>query len=113
MLAITAALGRREEFHLHLSSGLDHGLEWSDVEEVLLQTAVYAGVPAANSAFKIAAEEQARRTSAPARDRSAAPASPPQHARRQKAGAILHYRATSAVQHEPIAAGRDAAFRGG
>ena len=65
VLAITAALGRREEFHLHLSSGLDHGLEWSDVEEVLLQTAVYAGLPAANSAFRIAAEEQARRTSAP------------------------------------------------
>ena len=40
VLAITAALGRREEFHLHLASGLDHGLEWSDVEEVLLQTAV-------------------------------------------------------------------------
>jgi 3-oxoadipate enol-lactonase/4-carboxymuconolactone decarboxylase len=61
VLAITAALGRREEFHLHLTAGLDHGLEWSDVEEVLLQTAVYAGVPAANTAFKLAADERARR----------------------------------------------------
>ena len=61
VLAITAALGRREEFHLHLVAGLDHGLEWSDVEEVLLQTAIYAGVPAANTAFKVAADERARR----------------------------------------------------
>ena len=61
VLAITAALGRREEFHLHLAAGLDHGLEWSDVEEVLLQTAVYAGVPAANTAFKVATEERERR----------------------------------------------------
>ena len=63
VLAITAALGRREEFHLHLTAGLDHGLEWSDVEEVLLQTAIYAGVPAANTAFKVAADERARRHS--------------------------------------------------
>lgn len=61
VLAITAALGRREEFHLHLTAGLDHGLEWSDVEEVLLQTAIYAGVPAANTAFKVAGDERARR----------------------------------------------------
>lgn len=61
VLAITAALGRREEFHLHLTAGLDHGLEWSDVEEVLLQTAVYAGVPAANTAFKVAMEERERK----------------------------------------------------
>ncbi len=61
VLATTAALGRWEEFRLHLIAGLDHGLEWSDVEEVLLQTAVYAGVPAANTAFKLASEEQSRR----------------------------------------------------
>ena len=61
MLATTAALGRWEEFRLHLPAGLAHGLEWSDVEEVLLQTAVYAGVPAANTGFHIAAEERARR----------------------------------------------------
>jgi 3-oxoadipate enol-lactonase/4-carboxymuconolactone decarboxylase len=61
VLAITAALGRREEFHLHLTAGLDHGLEWSDVEEVLLQTAVYAGIPAANTAFRVATEERERR----------------------------------------------------
>jgi hypothetical protein len=45
VLATTAALGRWEEFRLHLGAGLDRDLEWSDVEEVLLQAGVYAGVP--------------------------------------------------------------------
>jgi 3-oxoadipate enol-lactonase/4-carboxymuconolactone decarboxylase len=57
-LAVTAALGRWEEFALHVRTGLLHELEWCDLEEVLLQTAVYAGVPAANSAFRIAAEQR-------------------------------------------------------
>jgi 3-oxoadipate enol-lactonase/4-carboxymuconolactone decarboxylase len=61
VLAMTAALGRWEEFKLHLGAALDHGLEWSDVEEVLLQTSVYAGVPAANTGFKLASEERDRR----------------------------------------------------
>ena len=56
VLAIAAALGRWEEFRLHLAAGLAADLEWADVEEVLLQTAVYAGVPAANQAFSIASE---------------------------------------------------------
>jgi 3-oxoadipate enol-lactonase / 4-carboxymuconolactone decarboxylase len=61
VLATTAALGRWEEFRLHVRTGLDHDLEESDLKEVLLQTALYAGVPAANAAFQIAAEELARR----------------------------------------------------
>lgn len=61
VLTTTAALGRWEEFRLHLVSGLDRGLEWCDVEEVLLQLAVYAGVPTANTAFHIAEEERTRR----------------------------------------------------
>lgn len=56
VLTTTAALGRWEEFRLHVTAGLAHGLEWCDVEEVLLQVAVYAGVPAANTAFHIAQE---------------------------------------------------------
>jgi 3-oxoadipate enol-lactonase/4-carboxymuconolactone decarboxylase len=56
VLAIAAALGRWEEFRLHLRAGLAAGLEWADVEEVLLQTGVYAGLPAANTAFAIASE---------------------------------------------------------
>lgn len=57
VLAMTAALGRHEEFRLHLRAGLKGGLEVSDLKEVLLQTAIYAGVPAANTAFQIAREE--------------------------------------------------------
>jgi 3-oxoadipate enol-lactonase/4-carboxymuconolactone decarboxylase len=55
-LAITAALGRWDEFRLHVAAGLPRELELCDLEEVLLQTAVYAGVPAANTGFKIASE---------------------------------------------------------
>jgi 3-oxoadipate enol-lactonase / 4-carboxymuconolactone decarboxylase len=54
VLTTTAALGRWEEFRLHLRAGLAHELELCDVEEVLLQVAVYAGVPTANAAFHIA-----------------------------------------------------------
>ena len=61
VLATTAALGRWEEFRLHLGAGLDRDLEWSDVEEVLLQTGVYAGVPVANAGFAIASEVRAKR----------------------------------------------------
>lgn len=57
VLAMTAALGRWEEFRLHLRAALAHGLESCDVKETLLQVAVYAGVPAANTAFQIAKEE--------------------------------------------------------
>ncbi len=60
VLTTTAALGRWEEFRLHVRTGFDRGLEWCDVEEVLLQVAVYAGVPAANTAFHIAEEERTR-----------------------------------------------------
>jgi len=56
-LAITAALGRWEEFRLHVRTGLAAELETVDLKEVLLQVAVYAGVPAANTAFRIAGDE--------------------------------------------------------
>ena len=61
VLSTTAALGRWEEFRLHLGAGLARDLEWCDVEEVLLQVAVYAGVPAANTAFHIAQEARSAR----------------------------------------------------
>jgi len=56
-LAIAAALGRWEEFGLHVRTGLLHELELCDLKETLLQTAIYAGVPAANTGFHIASEE--------------------------------------------------------
>ena len=58
VLAITAALGRADEVRLHLRTGFVRELEPCDVKEVFLQVAIYAGVPVANAAFKIAAEEQ-------------------------------------------------------
>jgi 3-oxoadipate enol-lactonase/4-carboxymuconolactone decarboxylase len=60
--AITSSLGRWDEFRLHVRAGLAHGLEPSDLKEVLLQVAVYAGVPAANTAFHIATEEMSPRS---------------------------------------------------
>ena len=59
VLAITAALSRWEEFTLHLRAGLADDLEPSDIKEAVLQAAIYAGVPAANTGFKIASEELA------------------------------------------------------
>jgi 3-oxoadipate enol-lactonase / 4-carboxymuconolactone decarboxylase len=56
-LAVTASLGRWEEFSLHVRAGLASELELCDLKEVLLQTAVYAGAPAANTGFQIAAEQ--------------------------------------------------------
>jgi 3-oxoadipate enol-lactonase / 4-carboxymuconolactone decarboxylase len=56
-LALTASLGRWEEFTLHLRAGLASELELCDLKEVLLQTAVYAGIPTANTGFQIAAEQ--------------------------------------------------------
>ena len=56
-----ASLGRWEEFRLHLRAALEQGLVECDVKEALLQVGVYAGVPAANTAFNIAREEIQRR----------------------------------------------------
>jgi 3-oxoadipate enol-lactonase/4-carboxymuconolactone decarboxylase len=52
VVAITAALGRWEEFSLHVRTGLGRqGFTQSELKETLMQTAIYAGVPAANTAF--------------------------------------------------------------
>jgi len=59
VLAITAALGRHEEFRLHIRTGLASGLEACDIDEVLLMVAIYAGVPAANTAYHLARDEGA------------------------------------------------------
>ncbi|MDR3508808.1 MAG: 3-oxoadipate enol-lactonase [Caulobacteraceae bacterium] len=57
VIAITAALGRWEEFRLHVRAGLEQGgFTQDELKEVLMQTAIYAGVPAANTAFAEAAE---------------------------------------------------------
>jgi 4-carboxymuconolactone decarboxylase len=53
-IAILAALGRREELELHLRAARNTGATPEEIREALLHVAVYAGVPAANSAFALA-----------------------------------------------------------
>jgi len=53
-LAVLTALGREAEIALHVRAALRNGLHPTEIGEVLLHTAVYAGVPAANRAFAIA-----------------------------------------------------------
>jgi 4-carboxymuconolactone decarboxylase len=53
-LAMVAALSHDEELAMHVRAALRNGLSADDIKEVLLQVAVYAGVPAANRAFRVA-----------------------------------------------------------
>jgi 4-carboxymuconolactone decarboxylase len=53
-LALLAALGREGELEMHVRAALRIGVTPEQIGEVLLHTAIYAGVPAANSAFAIA-----------------------------------------------------------
>jgi 4-carboxymuconolactone decarboxylase len=53
-LTALVALHRDEELELHLRAALRNGLTPDEIREVLLHSAVYCGVPAANSAFAIA-----------------------------------------------------------
>jgi 4-carboxymuconolactone decarboxylase len=53
-LAVLAALGREHELALHVRAARRNGLTPGEIGEVLLHTAVYAGIPAANRAFAIA-----------------------------------------------------------
>lgn len=55
VLSITVALGAWGEFRLHVRAAFNNGLTQDDIKELLIQAAVYAGVPAANHAFKEAA----------------------------------------------------------
>lgn len=52
-LALLAALGHHEEFAMHVRATLNTGATKEDIREVLMHVAVYAGVPAANHAFKL------------------------------------------------------------
>ena len=55
-LAMMVALNRADEFRMHVRAALNNGVTREEIREVLLQTAIYCGVPAANSAFHIAEE---------------------------------------------------------
>jgi 4-carboxymuconolactone decarboxylase len=54
-LTALVALGHEPELALHLRAAIRNGLSREEIKEILLQSAIYCGVPAANSAFRIAA----------------------------------------------------------
>jgi 4-carboxymuconolactone decarboxylase len=53
-VAMLVALNRPEELEMHLRAALTNGVSRAEIKELLLQAAVYCGVPAANAAFAIA-----------------------------------------------------------
>src|SRR5215468_11812709 len=53
-LAMLVALNRSDEFRMHVKAALSVGVSREEIQELLLQAAIYCGVPAANSAFHIA-----------------------------------------------------------
>ena len=55
-LTALVARGQFDELALHLRAALRNGLTRDEIKEVLLQSAIYCGVPAANSAFAVAQE---------------------------------------------------------
>lgn len=55
-IAMLVALNREDELRMHLHAALKNGVTQDEIREVLLQSAIYGGVPAANSAFRIAQE---------------------------------------------------------
>jgi 4-carboxymuconolactone decarboxylase len=64
-IAMLVALNRDEELRMHLRGALKNGVTQDEIREALLQSAIYCGVPAANSAFRIAQEVFAAKTQFP------------------------------------------------
>src|SRR5580704_5665367 len=56
VIAMLVALNRGEELRLHLRAAANNGVTRDEIKEVLMQCAIYCGVPAANSAFHAAEE---------------------------------------------------------
>ena len=56
VIALMAALGHEEELAMHIRATRNTGATREDVQEVMLMVAVYAGVPAANTAIRVAKE---------------------------------------------------------
>jgi 4-carboxymuconolactone decarboxylase len=55
-VAMLVALNRNDELALHIRAALTNGVTVDELKEILLQTAIYCGVPAANTAFGVAAK---------------------------------------------------------
>ena len=55
-LAMMVALNRGDEFRMHVRAALNNEVSREEIQEMLMQTAIYCGLPAANAAFHIAQE---------------------------------------------------------
>jgi 4-carboxymuconolactone decarboxylase len=55
-VAMLVALNRNDELALHMRAALTNGVTVDELKEILLQSAIYCGVPAANTAFGVAAK---------------------------------------------------------
>jgi 4-carboxymuconolactone decarboxylase len=64
-IGLMVALNRSDEFKLHVRAAFNNGVTRDEIKEVLLQCAIYAGIPAANSAFHMAEEVFAQLDAAP------------------------------------------------
>lgn len=69
-LAMMVALNRNDELKMHLRAAFNNGVTREQIKEMLLQSAIYCGVPAANSAFHAAEEVFAEIDSRPGSKRS-------------------------------------------
>ncbi|MCA1717163.1 MAG: 4-carboxymuconolactone decarboxylase [Actinobacteria bacterium] len=65
-LTALVALGRLEELEMHVRAALRNGLSADEIKEVLLHSAIYCGVPAANAAFAVAQRALAEHGEPPA-----------------------------------------------
>ena len=54
VLSMLLALGRSDEFSLHVRGALSNGLSREEIKEIIMHAAIYCGVPAANHGFKLA-----------------------------------------------------------
>src|SRR5213083_1902194 len=63
-IGLMVALNRSDEFKLHIRAAFNNGVTRDEIKEVLMQCAIYAGIPAANSAFHMAEEVFAQMDSA-------------------------------------------------
>ena len=64
-IAMMVALNRADEFKLHVRAAFNNGVTRDEIKEVLMQAAIYCGVPAANTAFHLAEEVFAQMEPAP------------------------------------------------
>lgn len=53
-ISVLGALGRMNELEIHIGMGLDNGLSREEICEVIMQLGIYAGMPAAVAAFRVA-----------------------------------------------------------